>query len=238
MPDTVALFVMVLTLGVLAFLVPFAFHRTMLLLLSGRSRSEHVAPWPEEQLPRVTVQVPIYNERHVVARLIDHACQIDYPASLLEVQVLDDSDDSTALLAKRRVAYWQARGVDGHFLFEQGGRYTGDRFFNFNGTAGVWRRACLEGAGGWQSDTLTEDLDLSYRAQMIGWRFVYLDPDVLVQSCGVGHVAVWFNVPDDFEGECGEYPAAAIREHLAELGFLRVVVAARNQGGGLCSFSP
>jgi hypothetical protein len=65
-----------------------------------------------------------------------------------------------------------------------------------------------------------------------------LDPDVLVQSCGVGHVAVWFNVPDDFEGECGEYPAAAIREHLAELGFLRVVVAARNQGGGLCSFSP
>ena len=65
-----------------------------------------------------------------------------------------------------------------------------------------------------------------------------LDPDVLVQSRGVGQVAVWFNVPDDFEGECGEYPAAAIGEHLAELGFLRVVVAARNQGGGLCSFSP
>jgi len=64
------------------------------------------------------------------------------------------------------------------------------------------------------------------------------DPDVLVQSRGVGQVAVWFNVPDDFEGECGEYPAAAIREHLADLGFLRVVVAARNQGGGLCSFSP
>ena len=269
MPDTVALFVMVLTLGVLAFLVPFAFHRTMLLLLSGRSRSEHVALWPEEQLPRVTVQLPIYNERHVVARLIDHACQIDYPASLLEVQVLDDSDDSTALLAKRRVAYWQARGVDvvhmargtregfkagaladgtavakgeyplvldadfiapaglvrdllppfrdetvgmvqarwdhlnrdetwfteaqsllldGHFLFEQGGRYTGDRFFNFNGTAGVWRRACLEGAGGWQSDTLTEDLDLSYRAQMIGWRFVYLD-----------HVSVPAEIPSTVE---------------------------------------
>ena len=60
----------------------------------------------------MTVRLPIYNERHVVARLIDHACQIDYPASLLEVQVLDDSDDSTALLAKRRAAYWQARGVD------------------------------------------------------------------------------------------------------------------------------
>ena len=63
--------------------------------------------------------------------------------------------------------------LDGHFFFEQGGRYRGGRFFNFNGTAGLWRRSCLEGAGGWQADTLTEDLDISYRAQMAGWRFVY-----------------------------------------------------------------
>ena len=65
--------------------------------------------------------------------------------------------------------------LDGHFAFEQGGRYRGGRFFNFNGTAGMWRLSCLEEVGGWQSDTLTEDLDLSYRAQMSGWRFAYLD---------------------------------------------------------------
>lgn len=71
--------------------------------------------------------------------------------------------------------------LDGHFLFEQGGRYGGRRFFNFNGTAGLWRRSCLEAAGGWRADTLTEDLDLSYRAQMAGWEFVYLD-DVQVPA--------------------------------------------------------
>ncbi|MBI4539143.1 MAG: glycosyltransferase [Gemmatimonadetes bacterium] len=73
---------------------------------------------------------------------------------------------------------WLTRGqallLDGHFLFEQYGRYTAGRFLNFNGTAGMWRRRCLEDAGGWQADTLTEDLDVSYRAQMRGWRFVFL----------------------------------------------------------------
>ncbi|HSR43102.1 MAG TPA: glycosyltransferase, partial [Longimicrobiales bacterium] len=69
----------------------------------------------------------------------------------------------------------QALLLDGHFFLEQGGRYAADRFFNFNGTAGIWRRSCLEEAGGWEADTLTEDLDLSYRAQMAGWRFVFLD---------------------------------------------------------------
>ena len=82
----------------------------------------------------------------------------------------------------------QALLLDGHFLFEQGGRYAGDRFFNFNGTAGVWRRRCLEDAGGWHTDTLTEDLDLSYRAQMAGWRFAYLD-----------HVAVPAEIPSTVE---------------------------------------
>lgn len=269
MSHTVALLVIVLTLGVLAFLVPFAFHRTLLLLLSTRSRSEHVTPWPEEQLPHVTVQLPIYNERNVVGRLIDAVCGLDYPARLLEVQVLDDSDDATRWIVEERVAYWRARGLDvvhirrdhrdgfkagalaeatsvakgeyllvldadfiappdllrdllppfrdpsvgmvqarwdhlnrdetwfteaqallldGHFLFEQGGRYASGRFFNFNGTAGVWRRACLEDAGGWHADTLTEDLDLSYRAQMAGWRFVYLD-----------HVAVPAEIPATVE---------------------------------------
>ena len=256
MSNIAALLVMALTVGVLAFLIPFAFHRTLLLVLSGRNRFEHGSPWPEQQLPHVTVQLPIYNERHVVSRLIDAVCRMDYPAHLLEVQVLDDSDDVTSRIVDERVAVWQARGVDivhitrgsrdgfkagalaegtsvakgefllvldadfvsppgllrdllppfqdasvgmvqarwdhlnrhetwfteaqallldGHFLFEQGGRHAGDRFFNFNGTAGVWRRKCLEEAGGWHADTLTEDLDLSYRAQMAGWRFAYLD---------------------------------------------------------------
>lgn len=256
MTDPVAVLVLVLTGGVLAFLLPFASHRTYLLLLSRRVRKEIRVPWPEEALPHVTVQLPVFNERHVVERLIDAACALDYPAHLLEIQILDDSDDATRALAEERAARWRARGIqvehvrrsaregfkagalahgvalargefflvldadfvpapdllrellppfqdegvgmvqarwdhlnrneswltraqsfflDGHFLFEQGGRYAGGRFFNFNGTAGMWRRSCLEDAGGWKADTLTEDLDLSYRAQMAGWRFVYLD---------------------------------------------------------------
>ncbi|PYQ15483.1 MAG: glycosyl transferase family 2 [Acidobacteria bacterium] len=68
----------------------------------------------------------------------------------------------------------QAVLLDGHFVLEHGGRSRTGRFFNFNGTAGIWRRQVIRDAGGWQHDTLTEDLDLSYRAQMKGWRFVYL----------------------------------------------------------------
>ena len=260
MPEIVSLLVLALTAGVFAFLIPFASHRTFLLLLSRRRRAENRDAWPESDLPRVTVQLPVYNERHVIERLIDGACGLDYPNELLEVQLLDDSDDVTSLIAERRVAFWQGEGIrvehirrkdrvgfkagalreatpratgefllvldadfvperdlirrllppfcdggvgmvqarwdhlnadvnwlteaqsfllDGHFLYEQGGRYAGGRFFNFNGTAGMWRRACMDDAGGWKADTLTEDLDLSYRAQMADWRFVYLD-DVCV----------------------------------------------------------
>jgi cellulose synthase/poly-beta-1,6-N-acetylglucosamine synthase-like glycosyltransferase len=68
--------------------------------------------------------------------------------------------------------------LDGHFIIEHTARNRSGRFFNFNGTAGVWRRACIEAAGGWQHDTLTEDLDLSYRAQLGGWKFVFL-PEVV-----------------------------------------------------------
>ncbi|MFQ5536129.1 MAG: glycosyltransferase [Gemmatimonadota bacterium] len=256
MNPVAAWLILVLTAGVLGLLLPFASHRTHLLFLSRRKRKATRVPWPEEELPRVTVQVPLYNERGVVERVVDAACALDYPKHLLEVQILDDSTDETRLLAARLCALWRRRGVrvrhlrrggragfkagalawgaaraqgefflvldadfrpppelirkllppfrdrgvgmvqarwghlnagenvltraqsfllDGHFAFEQGGRYAGDRFFNFNGTAGMWRRTCLEEAGGWQSDTLTEDLDLSYRAQMAGWRFVYLD---------------------------------------------------------------
>jgi hypothetical protein len=75
----------------------------------------------------------------------------------------------------------QALGIDGHFVIEQTARSRAGLFLNFNGTAGVWRRACIEDAGGWQGDTLTEDLDLSYRAQLRGWRIAYL-PDVVVPA--------------------------------------------------------
>jgi cellulose synthase/poly-beta-1,6-N-acetylglucosamine synthase-like glycosyltransferase len=256
MTPALAVSVLALTAGVLSLLLPFALHRAWLLVRSRRSRGEDRRPLAREELPRVTVQLPVYNERHVVGRLVDAACRLDHPAELLEIQVLDDSDDGSHRVAAERCAAWRERGVDvthhrrgsregfkagalawgaarargefflvldadfvpdsglvgallppfrdpsvgmvqarwdhlnreeswltraqaflldGHFLFEQGGRYAGGRFFNFNGTAGMWRRSCLEAAGGWEADTLTEDLDLSYRAQMAGWRFAYLD---------------------------------------------------------------
>lgn len=245
---------------VLLLLLPFAGHRTLLLLLSRREPPKRREPPPttdgERLPPRVTVQLPVYNEEHVVERLIDAACRLSHPRDRLQVQLLDDSTDETTTLAERRVALWRGRGVDvavlrrsnregfkagalaaglgeakgefllildadfvpepdllrgllpvmsdpgvgmvqarwdhlnegdswltraqallldGHFFFEQAGRYKGRRFFNFNGTAGLWRRRALEDAGGWQFDTLTEDLDASYRAQMAGWRFVFLE---------------------------------------------------------------
>ena len=262
MSEPSAVLVIALTALVFAFLIPFAAHRTHLLLLSRRQRQEIRAPWPEASLPMVTVQLPMYNEYAVAGRAIDAACSLDYPRELLEIQVLDDSDDETAWLIEQRVLTWRDRGLnvqhvrregrhgfkagalraatrdatgdfllifdadfvpgppvlrellspmqdmtvgmvqaawshlnreenwlteaqsyllDGHFLYEQGGRYRGGRFFNFNGTAGLWRRSCLHEAGGWEADTLTEDLDLSYRAQLAGWRFVYLD-DVAVPA--------------------------------------------------------
>ncbi len=255
MRDPLAFLTLAATAVILALLLPFAAHRAWLVY---RARSVGSSP-PREwrgPLPRVAVQLPIFNEASVVGRLLDAVCRLDYPEHLLEVQVLDDSDDATTELAARRVEFWRSRGVrirhlrrdsragfkagalaygldstdaeflvvldadfvpradlirrllagftgpeigmvqarwdhlnerdnsltraqayllDGHFLFEQGGRYAAGRFFNFNGTAGMWRRSCLVDAGGWSSDTLTEDLDISYRAQMAGWRFTFLD---------------------------------------------------------------
>lgn len=210
-----------------------------------------------DQYPRVTVQLPVYNERYVIGRLIDASCALIYPKEKLEIQVLDDSTDETvdviaglvekyaklgfdikhlrratrqgfkagALkegLAVARGEFiaifdadfvprqdfllktiphfntdpqvgmvqtrWehlnfdyslltrtQAMALDGHFVIEQSVRNKVGYFINFNGTAGVWRKTTIEDAGNWQADTLTEDLDLSYRAQLRGWRFVYLN---------------------------------------------------------------
>ncbi|WP_425392676.1 cellulose synthase family protein [Ekhidna sp.] len=206
------------------------------------------------EYPFVTVQLPVYNEKYVVERLIDAVCQMQYPKDKLEIQVLDDSSDETIQIIANKVqehaktgwniqhvrrpdrvgykagalAYglekaigeyiaifdadfvpnpeflirtlpkfkhekvgmvqtkwshlntdygWltkiQAFWLDAHFTVEQKGREHAGSFINFNGTAGVWRKACIEDAGGWQYDTITEDLDLSYRAQLKGWKFVY-----------------------------------------------------------------
>ncbi|MHC4946597.1 MAG: cellulose synthase family protein [Planctomycetota bacterium] len=208
-----------------------------------------------ETLPKITVQLPIFNEACVVSRLIDSVCNLEYPKDRLGIQVLDDSTDETRILAESKVEEKAAQGydiqyihredrkgfkagalknglrftdsefiaifdadfvpkpdvfneiihhftnrevgmvqvrwghinrkfslltrlqsifLDGHFVIEHAARNWSGRFFNFNGTAGIWRRRCIEEAGGWQSNTLTEDLDLSYRAQMKGWRFVFV----------------------------------------------------------------
>jgi cellulose synthase/poly-beta-1,6-N-acetylglucosamine synthase-like glycosyltransferase len=240
----------------LALISVYGLHRYWITLLFYRTRSRVPRPAGRyDRLPRVTVQLPMYNERHVAERVIEAACGIRYPADRLQVEVLDDSTDESAEIARRccerlagrghdvqyihradRVGYkagalehglktatgefiavfdadfvpppaflrrtihhftdpqvgmvqtcWdhlnrdasaltasQAVFLDGHFLIEHTARNRAGRWMNFNGTAGIWRRATIESAGGWQHDTLTEDVDLSYRAQLAGWRFVYL----------------------------------------------------------------
>ncbi len=214
------------------------------------------------RLPSVTIQLPLYNEKYVVRRLIDAVCRIEYPKDRLEVQVLDDSDDDTvdlirsiveeyrfkgfdishihridrtgykagALRAGLKIAKgefvaifdadfippahflkhvvthfsdhkigfvqckWghvnedfssltnaQAVSLDLHFLVEQKAKSFTHFFMSFNGTAGIWRRSCIEDAGGWHTTTLVEDMDLSYRAHMKGWRSLFLD-DLVVDA--------------------------------------------------------
>jgi cellulose synthase/poly-beta-1,6-N-acetylglucosamine synthase-like glycosyltransferase len=241
---------------VLALLAMYGTHRALMVRLYYRHRRDVPRPAGElPVLPRVTVQLPIYNEVYVVERLIEAVAALDYPLELLEIQVLDDSSDETSDVARRVVARYRERGydivhrtredragfkagalqagleaasgeflmifdadfvprpeilreslpffsdprvgmvqarwehlnreyslltriqsifLDGHFVIEHTARHRSGRFFNFNGTAGIWRRRCLQEVGGWQSDTLTEDLDVSYRAQLAGWKFVYL----------------------------------------------------------------
>ncbi len=229
---------------------------------AARRRPAPVNPEPLAVLPRVTVQLPIYNELYVSARVIEAVCRLDYPADLLEIQVLDDSTDETVEVVGRAIerardqgvnivhvrrkardgfkagalahaldgasgefiaifdadfvpdsdflrrtlphfcqpdiafvqGRWghlnreqsnltrlQALAIDAHFLVEQNARATRGYWFNFNGTAGVWRAAAIRDAGGWTAETLTEDLDLSYRAHLHGWRGKYL-PDVVVRG--------------------------------------------------------
>ncbi|WP_010135035.1 cellulose synthase family protein [Ochrovirga pacifica] len=208
-----------------------------------------------EEVPYVTIQLPVYNEKYVMKRLLKNIATIDYPRERLEIQVLDDSTDETVEKTRERVqtladtgldivhitrtnregfkagalkeglaiakgdfiaifdsdflpepnwlyrtvpyfknpkvgvvqTRWghinrdfslltkiQAFALDAHFTLEQMGRNAKGHFINFNGTAGIWRKECIYDAGNWQGDTLTEDLDLSYRAQLKGWEFKYL----------------------------------------------------------------
>ena len=242
---------------VLILLAGYGVHRYILVYLYYKHRrnptTEPVARFVE--LPRITVQLPIFNEQYVVERLLDAVCKLNYPREKLDIQVLDDSTDETVEVARGLVERYAALGnpirylhrtnrygykagalaeglesatgefvaifdadftpsedfllnvihhftnakigmvqtrwthlnrnysllteveamlLDGHFVLEHSGRARTGLFFNFNGTAGMWRRAAIDEAGGWQHDTLTEDTDLSYRAQLKGWKFIYL----------------------------------------------------------------
>ncbi|MBI3580488.1 MAG: glycosyltransferase [Nitrospinae bacterium] len=242
----------------LAGLLVYGAHRLLFVFcwLGERRKRENNAPPSMTEFPFVTVQLPLYNERFVAARLIEAAARIDWPAEKLEVQVLDDSTDDTRGIVDETAARLSLRGTNisvirregregykagalkhgmtmakgefmaifdadflprpdflvramphffrpetgmvqarwsflnaesswltrlqslllgPHFRIEHLVRFKRGLYFNFNGTAGVWRRKAVESAGGWQSDTVTEDLDLSYRAQLCGWKFVYLD---------------------------------------------------------------
>lgn len=257
----------VLYFAVLLLLCGYGVHRAHLVLLVARNRRrlDRAVRTPEvreDELPRVTVQLPLYNEATVVARLLEATATIDYPRDRLEIQVLDDSTDETRSIAEAKVAELRRRGIDmvyirrpnrvgykagaldyglsrakgelvaifdadfipqprflrdvvghfrdenvgmvqtrwghlnrnhslltsiqalmldGHHLVENRARFGAGLMFNFSGTGGIWRRQAIEEAGGWQHDTLTEDLDLSYRAQLAGWRFVYR-PDVITPA--------------------------------------------------------
>lgn len=242
--------------SILAILSVYSLHRYYLVYLYYKYKNRKPVPrklFPH--LPRVTIQLPVYNELYVVDRLIEAVCRIDYPRDLIDIQVLDDSDDETSYKISEKIRILEKEGyciqhlkrknrrgfkagaleyglkhaqgdfiaifdadfvpetdilmktihyftdenvgmvqvrwghinrdyslltqiqsifLDGHFMIEHTARNRSGRFFNFNGTAGIWRKKAIVEAGGWQADTLTEDLDLSYRAQLEGWDFIYL----------------------------------------------------------------
>ncbi len=253
------LLIYALYIAVSVLLAVYGINALVLTFLYLRTR-DHGLSLPEtNEWPAVTVQVPTFNERYVVERVIEAVANLDYPADRLQIQILDDSTDETMARAAARIAWHQARGLDitllhrrdrvgfkagalaaglngatgeiiaifdadfvpprdflrqtvpyfvarpelgmvqarwghlnpdyslltrtqslaldGHFIVEQSARQRSGLFMNFNGTAGLWRHVCIDDAGGWRHDTVCEDLDLSYRAQLAGWQFLFL-PDV------------------------------------------------------------
>jgi cellulose synthase/poly-beta-1,6-N-acetylglucosamine synthase-like glycosyltransferase len=255
--------IIILYFTILALLAILGVYRVRMVYQFWRYRQVKPQPksrFAESEAPRITVQLPLFNEMYVVERLLESVTELDYPRHLLEIQVLDDSTDETVRIARAAVEKHKQRGfdiqyihrgdrtgfkagalengmkmakgqliaifdadfmpkpdclrrmvdfftderigmvqmrwghinanyslltriqevlLDGHFVIEQASRNRTGAFFNFNGTAGMWRREAIEWSGGWQHDTLTEDTDLSFRAQLMGWKFVYLlDEDV------------------------------------------------------------
>jgi len=250
-------FILVVYLLGLSILFGFGMHGIVMLYYYHKT-SKITAPVQDlpGDLPKVTVQLPMYNEMYVIERLIAAVCNFEYPKDKLEIQVLDDSTDETVNIAKRLVDFYKEQGydinyihrenrqgfkagalkyglnlakgefiaifdadfvpkrdfllktipqftnenvgcvqtrwehlneeyslltralalaLDGHFAIEQQVRNKAGFFINFNGTAGIWRKSTIIDAGNWQEDTLTEDMDLSFRAQLKGWKFIFLN---------------------------------------------------------------
>lgn len=249
--------IVTLYLSALGFILLFSLQQVRLAYAYRKKRTEESGSEDRgTSYPKVTIQLPVYNERYVVERLIRAVFNLDYPTGQIEIQILDDSTDQTTEIIsgivresqnmgfdvkhihrtvrsgykagalseglrlangefiaifdadfipsrdflKRTLPYFndssvgmvqtrwahlnkeyslltrlQAFGLDAHFSVEQSGRNHAGLFINFNGTAGIWRKSTITDAGGWMSDTLTEDLDLSYRAQLKGWKFRYVE---------------------------------------------------------------
>ncbi|HKR59002.1 MAG TPA: glycosyltransferase, partial [Pyrinomonadaceae bacterium] len=249
--------ILIIYFAILAVLAVYGGYRVKQVIDFWRYRKfvpEPKARFSPEELPVITVQLPLFNEMYVVERLVKSVTEIDYPRDRFQIQVLDDSTDETVKIAEATVAKYAAQGfdiqyihrsdrtgfkagalengikhakgeliaifdadfvpkpdclrklvdfftdpmvgcaqmrwshinakynlltrlqtimLDGHFVVEQTTRNRTGGFFNFNGTAGIWRRRAIAMSGGWQHDTLTEDTDLSFRAQLMGWKFVY-----------------------------------------------------------------
>ncbi len=235
----------------------YGLHRLIIVFLYWKNVRNRPLPKAEfEELPHVTVQLPMFNEMFVVDRLLESVAALDYPRDKIEIQILDDSTDGTTELCMQKAEELRSRGydcvclhrtdrtgykagaleeatkvakgdflfildadfqpypdvlmkqihyftdenvglvqtrwehinrnynlltrvqalfLDGHFMMEQTARNRSGRFFTFNGTGGIWRKTAIMDAGGWDHDTLTEDMDLSYRAQMKGWHFIFLN---------------------------------------------------------------
>ncbi|MEN8693405.1 MAG: cellulose synthase family protein [Akkermansiaceae bacterium] len=254
--DTASWIYYVLYTAVLLGLAGYGFHRLTTLYLYFKYRNDMPTPKKKwDDMPLVTVQLPVFNEMHVVDRLLDAVAALDYPQDKLQIQILDDSTDETVEISKAGAARLREQGfnaecihrtdrtgfkagalengmksaqgeyilildadfvpnadllqktmhyftdekcalvqtrwghlnrnynaltrvqalfLDGHLEIEQTTRNRSGRFFTFNGTGGIWRKSAIVDAGGWEHDTLTEDMDLSYRAQLKGWEFIFL----------------------------------------------------------------